>query len=149
MGLERKDPLVSFQYAVEIQGNVAGYFTECTGLGSEHEVIEHKVVDSKGNDVIQKIPGRLKWEDITLKRGITDSMDIWDWRKKVEDGNVDEARANGSIVMMDQHLNPVARWDFVNAWPVKVTGPTMKSDSNEIGIEELTITHEGLWRVRV
>jgi phage tail-like protein len=148
MGLQRKDPLVSFQYAVEIQGKVSGYFTECAGLGSEHEVIEHKVVDSKGKEVIQKVPGRLKWENIVLKRGITDSMDIWDWRKKVEEGKVDDARANGSIVMMDQHLNAVARWNFENAWPVKVSGPSMKSDSNEIGIEELTIAHEGLWRVR-
>jgi phage tail-like protein len=148
MGLQRKDPLVSFQYAVEIQGKVSGYFTECTGLGSENEVIEHKVVDKRGKEIIQKVPGRLKWENIVLKRGITDSMDIWDWRKKVEEGKVDEARANGSIVMMDQHLNPVARWNFENAWPVKVSGPSMKSDSNEIGIEELTIAHEGLWRVR-
>jgi len=148
MALQRKDPLASFQYAVEIQGKVSGYFTECSGLGSEHEVIEHKVVDSKGKEIIQKVPGRLKWENIVLKRGITDSMDIWDWRKKVEDGNVDEARANGSIVMMDQHLNPVARWNFENAWPVKVSGPSMKSDSSAIGIEELTIAHEGLWRVR-
>ncbi|MHB1295095.1 MAG: phage tail protein [Anaerolineae bacterium] len=148
MALQRKDPLVSFQYAVEIQGKVSGYFTECSGLGSEHEVIEHKVVDPKGKEVIHKVPGRLKWENIALKRGITDSMDIWEWRKKVEDGKVDEARANGSIVMMDQHLEAVARWNFENAWPVKVSGPTMKSDANEIGIEELTIAHEGLWRVQ-
>jgi phage tail-like protein len=148
MAVERKDPLVSFQYAVEIQGKVSGYFTECSGLGSEHDVIEHKVVDPKGKEVIQLVPGRLKWERIVLKRGITDSMDIWDWRKLVEDGKVDQARANGSIVMMDQHLNTVARWNFENAWPVKVSGPSMKSDSNEIGIEELTIAHEGLWRVK-
>ncbi len=147
MALQRKDPLVSFQYAVEIQGKVSGYFTECSGLGSEHEVIDHKITE-KGKEIIRKIPGRIKWENIVLKRGITETMDIWEWRKKVEDGKVDEARANGSIVMMDQHLNPVARWNFENAWPVKVTGPSMKSDSNEVGIEELTIAHEGLWRVR-
>jgi phage tail-like protein len=93
------------------------------------------------------MPGRLKWENVTLKRGITDAMDIWDWRKMVEDGDVESARANGSIVMFDQHLSEVARWNFENAWPVKVSGPQVKSDSNEIGIEELSIAHEGLWRV--
>ena len=143
----RTDPLVGFHYAVEVQGMVTGYFTECSGLGSEHEVIEHKVVDDKGKEFIMKIPGRLKWENITLKRGITDNMEIWDWRKKVEEGNVDSARANGSIVMFDQHLSEMARWDFENAWPLKVTGPSVKSDSNEIGIEEMTIVHEGMWRV--
>ncbi|NOZ06897.1 MAG: phage tail protein [Chloroflexi bacterium] len=142
----RTDPLIGFHYAVEIQGMVSGYFTECSGLGSEHEVIEHKVVD-KGKEIIMKIPGRLKWENITLKRGITDNMDIWDWRKKVEDGDVDSARSNGSIVMFDEHLSEIARWNFESAWPVKVSGPQVKSDSNEIGIEELSIAHEGLWRV--
>jgi phage tail-like protein len=143
----RRDPLVGFHFGVEIQGMVTGYFTECSGLGSEHEVIEHKVVDESGHEMMMKIPGRLKWANISLKRGITDSMDIWDWRKMVEDGDVDSARANGSIVMFDEKFDEVARWNFENAWPVKVSGPSVKSDSNEIGIEELSIAHEGLWRV--
>ncbi|MCQ3975936.1 MAG: phage tail protein [Anaerolineae bacterium] len=141
-----KDPLVGFHYALEIQGRVSGFFTECSGLGSEHEIIEHKVVDEKGRQLLLTVPGRLKWQQITLKRGITDSMDIWNWRKQVEDGDVEGARANGSITMMDQHLSPVARWDFENGWPVKVSGPQLKSDGNEIGVEELSISHNGLWR---
>ena len=144
----RTDPLIGFHYAVEVQGMVTGYFTECSGLGSEHEVIEHKVVDDKGKEIIMKIPGRVKWENITLKRGTTDNLDIWNWRMKVEDGDVDGARANGSIVMFDQHLSEMARWNFENAWPVKVSGPSVKADSNEIGIEELAIAHEGLWRIK-
>jgi phage tail-like protein len=50
--------------------------------------------------------------------------------------------------MYDQHLAPVARWDFEKAWPVKVSGPQPISDSNEIGIEELKITHEYIKRVQ-
>ncbi len=141
-----RDPLVGFHYAVEIQGVVTGYFTECSGIGSEHEIIEHKIVDEKGRELIQKIPGRLKWQDVTLKRGITNNMDIWDWREQVVQGKVDDARRNGSIVMFNQALAEVARWNFENAWPLKVSGPSVKSDSNEFGIEELVITHEGLYR---
>ena len=144
--MSERDPLVGFHYAIEVQGVVTGYFTECGGIGSEHEAIVHKVVDEKGRELIQKIPGRLKWQDITLKRGITDNMDIWDWREEVVQGNVDDARRNGSIVMFSQGLDEVARWNFENAWPLKVTGPSMKSDSNEFGVEELVITHEGLYR---
>jgi phage tail-like protein len=140
------DPGVGFHYVVDIGGQVTGYFTECSGLGSEHEAIEHKVVDEKGQPFVEKVPGRMKWQDITLKRGITDNMQIWDWRKKVEDGKVEEARTNGSITMVDQELKPIARWDFERAWPLKVSGPSLKSDSNEIGIEELVITHERLER---
>jgi len=75
---ERRDPLVGFHYAIEIQGVVSGYFTECIGIGSEHEVIEHKVVDEKGREHIQKLPGRLKWENVTLRRGITDDLPVID-----------------------------------------------------------------------
>ena len=142
----REDPLVGFHFAVEIQGVITGYFTECSGLGSENEVIEHKVVNEKGVEVVMKVPGRLKWENIVVKRGITSNMDIWTWRKMVEDGDIAGARHNGSIVMYDQSLSEVARWNFENAWPVKVTGPSPKADGNEIGVEELTIAHEFIER---
>ena len=144
--VQARDPLVGFHYAIEVQGVVTGYFTECSGIGSEHEVIEHKIVDEKGRELIQKIPGRLKWENVTFKRGITENMDIWDWRETVVQGQVDDARRNGSIVMFNQSLEEVARWNFENAWPLKVSGPSMKADSNEFGIEELVLTHEGLYR---
>ena len=125
----REDPLVGFHFAVEVQGKVTGYFSEVSGLGSEQEVIEHKVVNEKGVEVVMKIPGRLKWENIVLKRGITSDMQIWDWRKLVEDGHVGDARSDGSVTMYDQALTAVARWEFKRAWPVKVTGPSVKSDS--------------------
>lgn len=143
---DHEDPLVSFHFAVDIQGVIQGFFTECSGLGSETEIVEHKVVKD-GVEVVMKIPGRLKWENIVLKRGITSNMDVWTWRKQVETGDVSGARRDGSIVMFDQTLSEVARWNFVRGWPSKVTGPSVKSDSNEIGIEEMTITHEYIERV--
>ena len=144
--MANRDPLAVFHYGVEVQGEVTGYFTECSGIGSENELIEHKVVDDKGRESVHKIPGRLKWQDITLKRGITNSMDIWDWREMIVNGQVDDARRNGSVIMYNQALEEVARWNFERGWPLKVSGPSMKSDSNEFGIEELVITHEGLYR---
>jgi len=143
----REDPLVSFHFMIDVQGEITGYFTEVSGLGSESEIIEQKVVNEKGIEIVKKIPGRLKWGDITLKRGITSSLDMWNWRKKVEEGKVSEARKNGSIVMFDQELQEKARWNFVNGWPTKITGPAPKTDSNELGIEELTIAHELITRV--
>ena len=97
---------------------------------------------------IQAVPGRLKWQVINLKRGITDSMDAWKWRKMVEEGQVDQARANGSIVMVDQTGAEVARWNFIRAWPRKISGPSMNSSTNEVGVEELEIVHEKLTRVK-
>lgn len=142
------DPLISFNFAIEVSGGITGYFTECSGLGSEHEVIEHKIVDGKGNEVIRKLPGRLKWGDVTLKRGITANMDMWSWRKQIEDGGVGNGRKNGSVMMLDETGAIVARWDFKAGWPSKVSGPSVKSDSNEVGIEELVIVHEYIKRVQ-
>jgi phage tail-like protein len=140
------DPLVSFNFGIEVAGVITGFFTECSGLGSEHEVVEHKVVGEGGKEIVRKIPGRLKWGDITLKRGVTTNTDFWDWRKMVEDGNVSKARKDGSIIMYDQEGQPVARWDFERGWPSKISGPSVKSDGNEIVIEEMTIVHEYIKR---
>jgi phage tail-like protein len=145
--MAEKDPLVSAWFAVEFQGQVVGAFRECTGLGSENEVVEYKASGEKGAYVIKKVPGRMKWNNITLKRGITDAMDMWKWRQLVEEGKVEEARKNGSITMYDTKQTAIARWTFVNAWPSKLTGPSANAGANEVAIEEMEITHEGYKRV--
>jgi phage tail-like protein len=141
------DPLVSAFFTIDFGGSVKGSFRECTGLGSENEVVEYKASGDKGKFVMKKVPGRMKWNNITLKRGITNAMDMWDWRKQIEEGKVDTARKNGSIIMYNQDHVAIARWDFVQAWPNKLTGPTANATNNEVGIEELEITHEGYKRV--
>lgn len=147
-GVLRSDPLVSFAFRLDLDGTPAAFFTEVSGLGSETEVMEQIVNDGSGHQVILKVPGREKWEDISLKRGITRDMELWDWREIVMQGDVKAARRNGTITMMDSQGTPVAQWDFTNAWPSKVTGPSLKIDSNDLGIEEITIVHEGIRRIR-
>lgn len=141
-----EDPLLGFNFMLELEGALAGYFTECSGIGSENETVEHKVVDKQGHEIIRKIPGRLKWQDVTLKRGITSDLQIWEWRDTVVQGKMSDARKNITITMLDRTYNPVATWHFNNAWPSKCSGPSLKSDSNEFGIEEVTIVHEGMYR---
>ena len=127
------DPLTGFHYALDVQGMVKGYFTEAYNIGSEHEVIERRVVTKQGKETVMKLPGRLKISDIILKRGITNNMDLWKWRQEVVDGKVDSVRRDGSLIMFDKSLKEVARWNFERAWPLKVSGPSPKADSNEIG----------------
>jgi phage tail-like protein len=145
--MAEKDPLVSAWFGVEFQGQVVGAFRECTGLGSENEVVEYKASGPKGEHIVKKVPGRLKWNNITLKRGITDAMDMWKWRKLVEQGKIGEARKNGTITMYNQQGDAVAKWNFTNAWPSKLTGPGANAANNEVAIEELELTHEGYERV--
>lgn len=148
---QSEDPLTAFSFGLEVQGKIAGFFTEVTGLGSTNEVTEQKLVGPKGLQIVRKIPGRLKWEDMKLKRGITADTDLWDWHKAILDGKVSEGgsgRFNGSVVMYDQGGAEKARWNFDNAWLSAVTGPAPKSDSNDLGIEEATITYEYVKRVQ-
>ena len=73
-------------------------------------------------------------------------MDIWDWREDVIKGEMKTARMNVSITMLSRTYEPVAIWHLSNAWPSKVTGPVMKADSNDIGVEEVVLVHEGMYR---
>ncbi len=143
-----EDPILTFHFALEMGGQIAGLFSHVGGLSSENEVVEHKVIKD-GKEMIQIIPGRLKWTPITLKRGITSALDIWDWRQKVVDGKIGEARKACSIIAYSTDGQAVARWDLTNAWPSKVTGPEFDSTSGNIIFEELTIVFEGVKRVKV
>jgi phage tail-like protein len=145
--MPQQDPLIGAWFSIEFQGQVTGAFRECTGLGSENEVVEYKASGQKGELVIKKVPGRLKWNNITLKRGITDSMDMWQWRKLIEQGNVTSARKNGTITMYSTDGKAIAKWNFINAWPSKITGPGVNAGENAVAIEELELTHEGYERV--
>ncbi len=145
---KREDPLVAFKFGLEIEGKLSGYFTQVGGIGSETEVIAQKVVNSEtGETIINQIPGRLSWTPVTLKRGVTSTMDIWTWRQQVVEGKVESARTNCSIVAYNQENKEIARWNFENAWPSKVTGPEMDAGSTNYMIEDLTIVHEGVRRV--
>ncbi len=141
---ERVDPFSSFNFLVEIDGISQASFTECSGLDATTEPIEHR--EGGDNTTVRKLPGKTTYSDISLKWGMTASTDLWDWFKNVIQGNV--VRKNGSVVVYDlANDKEVARWNFYNAWPTKWEGPGLNATGNEVAIETLTITHEGVERV--
>jgi phage tail-like protein len=143
--------------ADEIHGNLyfqlklngregSGLFTEATGGGSENAVIEQKVSGPDGHVVIRKIPGNLKFNDLTLKRGIDPDMKLWQWRQQVVDGKYVEARCSGTIQMLDHQMKPVATYAFENGWPSKYTPAAMNAGQDQAAVEEITITVENYKR---
>jgi phage tail-like protein len=138
------DPLISFQFALEVN-DMTGYFTEVSGIVSENPAATHKVVTPDGKEVVLQVPGRCDGGEVTFKRGLTTNVEFWDWREQVVTGHVAEARVDGSIIMFNREYQEVRRWSFINAWPSKISGPNIAADSNDLGIEELTIVHEGLY----
>ena len=145
--MTQRDPLIGAHFSLDVDGVVSASFKEASGFNNSTTVITHQAVDDQGKSVIQKIPGDLEWEDITLSRGITDSKALWDWRQRVNEGDVAGARANGSVIMYNASNEEVARFNFVNGWPAAWRGPSVSSEDQSVAIEEITITHEGLERV--
>lgn len=150
--LRKTDPLVGMMYRLDINNKTAGYFTEAYDIGSENEINETKVVDTKGRQTIRKVPGRLKFPEVVLKRGVSISMDLARWRQDVERGNIAGARSQVSIILMDNSLKEVARWNLENAWPSKlICNPldaSIKGAPGAQGVEVIAITAEWIARVK-
>jgi phage tail-like protein len=144
MAVRDVDPVVSFQFSLELNG-MTGYFTEVTGILSESPVATHKVVNPAAKEVTTQVPGRTDGDQMTFKRGLTKNIEFWSWRELVITGQTEEARVDGSVVMYNRNYEEVRRWNFINAWPSKISGPQIASDSGDLAIEELTIVHEGMW----
>jgi len=141
---DRKDPYRGFRFRVEIDGIQRAGFREVSGLDTSNDSVDYR--DGTDPTHVRKLSGLQKFSNLTLKRGITDDLDLWKWRKLVMDGKIGEARKHGSIILIDDEGNDKARWDFVEAWPTKWTGPTFNATANEVAIDTLEITHEGLER---
>jgi phage tail-like protein len=140
----RRDPYASSRFKLEIKGVTQGSFSECSGFDVTTDPIEYRNGDDEGT--MRKQPGLTKYGNITLKWGLTDSTVLWDWRKKVIDGDIQNSRTNGSIVIMDEMGNEAVRWNFTNGWPSKYDPSDLNAKGNDVAIETLEITHEGLRR---
>lgn len=139
-----EDALSGYNFSIEIDSIAIAQFREVSGLSAEITTIEHRENNPKGLPVLKKLPGSRKYGDITLKRGRTDSKVLWDWIKQVQDGKIDDARKNGSIVLYDYAGSEKSRFNFLNAWPSKVSLGSMQAGGSEVLLEECTITHEGV-----
>ncbi len=140
--MPRVDPYKNFTFLVEIDGITQAGFQECSGLDSTTDPIEYR--EGGDNTTVRKLPGKTTYSDITLKWGLTDSRELWDWRKTIVNGRVE--RKNCSIIVLDTEGSEVVRWNFFDAWPSKWEGPSFDAKANDIAVESLTIVHEGLER---
>ena len=103
---------------------------------------------SDGKFIVHKLPGNRRAPSITLKRATNTSKDLWDWHQKIYEGNVSDARKNGSVVLYTYDHSEVGRYNFMNAWPSKVSTGTLNAGSNDVLMEEVTIVCEELERVK-
>jgi phage tail-like protein len=142
---QRVDPLRNFNFLVEIDGITQAGFQDCSGFGASTDPIEYREGnENPGRDPItmRKLPGMTKYNNITLKWGLTDSTELYDWYRDITKGM--DVRKNGSIIVLDTQGQEKVRWNFKNGWPTKWDGPDLTSKGNDIAIETLEIAHEGI-----
>lgn len=143
--MTRQDPYRQFRFRVEIDGISQAGFNEVSFADTTTDPVEYR----EGNEppVSRKLSGLTKYGNITLKWGITDSIDLYNWRQQVIDSGAEGARKNISITLVDEAGADKARWDIVEAWPTKYDPPDFSAKGNEVAIETLEIVHEGFKRV--
>jgi phage tail-like protein len=144
MPLAEGDALAGYLWQVEIDGVSVAQFKELSGIANEIQVIEHRENKPGGVSVLKKLPGLASSGNITLRKGKTADASLWQWQKQVQDGDIVGARKNGSIVLYDYERGEVARYNFVNGWPSRVSIGSLQAGSNDVVLEECTIVHEGL-----
>lgn len=138
----RVDPYKNYRFLLEIDGITQAGFADCSGFGSNVEVIEYR----EGGDAatVRKLPGKNSYPDITLKWGITDSRELYDWHLSALNGTIE--RKNGSIILQNDLGEEKVRWNFFTAWPSKYDGPDFSAKGNDVAIDTLTISCERLVR---
>ena len=134
------NPTAGFRFGIEVGGKTVAWFTECSGLTVERTVLPYE--EGGTNDYVHQLPDRIKYTNISLKRGIADQT-LWDWfNEGLYDGKV--KRQAVSILLYNADRSKVMRWDLTNAYPVKWTGPSFKADDNNVAIENLDLVHHGM-----
>ena len=137
---ERVDPFATLRFHVEIEGIEEAAFTECSGLQAETEVFRYE--EGGLNNTVHQLPGRSKFANVTLKRGMASSNELWDWYFKVVEGNVE--RKDISIILYGCDYKEAIRWNLTRVFPVKWVAPSFVSGDNNAAVETLELAHEGI-----
>ena len=141
---DRTDPQQASRYSLTIDGITTAQFNEVTIPDMSVDVIEWRTGDEPATS--RKIPGLIKYGNVVLKSGVTDSMELYDWcEKSMTDQKFNEERKKTIQIFLNNELgDTVAEWTFSNCIPIKYDAPDLKSSGNEIAIETLEFAHEGM-----
>jgi len=136
-----KDPHLGLRFWVQMDGIEIAGFSECSAPTVETEVFEY--TEGGLNTHTHKLPVRTKYGNITLKRGIDVGQDLYRWYESSVDARA--KRKNVSILVYGPMpgQRPVKRYNLRRAWPVKWSGPDLKSDAGAVAVETIELAHEG------
>ncbi len=134
-------PVTAFHFQIEWGGTRIG-FTEVSGLTVELQSIDYREGNAPEYQVT-KMPGIPQYSNITLKRGMYRSdNEFFQWLNTVKLNNIE--RRDLTISLLNEEHAPITVWKVKDAWPSKVEGPSLNSTGNEVAVETIELTHEGL-----
>lgn len=128
------------RFYIEIDGINKAVFTEAEGLQIEVDVTEYE--EGGNNGFVHRLPGRVRVSNLTLKRGLVQSNQLYKWQTEIAQGKV--TRRNVSVVMYDPAGTEVIRWNLIKAYPVRWIGPSFRVNEQVAAIETLELAHAGL-----
>jgi phage tail-like protein len=134
------DSVPAFTFHVTVEGVEVGFFTACTGLSFERDVVEFK--EGGTNDFVYLFPGKAKQGTVQLKRGVDPDLALYDWYSEgAINGKM--GRRNVSILVFNRAHEQIGQFDLLDAFPTEYSGPAVKADEISRAVEIVSITHGG------
>jgi phage tail-like protein len=147
MAVLRERPYVQFNFLVDLgTGNTDGPeagFQEVSGIGMEVTVSEYRTGNAKENSVM-KITGMNKSTDVTLKRGVIGSLNLYQWLHDIRNGSQNSLRNVTVQLQNEDHTAVVATWKLLRARIIKHTSGPLNAKGGDVAMEELVLAYERL-----
>jgi phage tail-like protein len=147
MAVLRERPYVQFNFLVDLgTGNTDGPeagFQEVSGIGMEVTVSEYRTGNTKENSVM-KITGMNKSTDVTLKRGVIGSLNLYQWLHDIRNGNQNALRNVTVQLQNEDHTAVVVTWKLLRARIIKHTSGPLNAKGGDVAMEELVLAYERL-----
>ncbi len=145
-GAAPTDAITANRFVITIDGYEIATFQELSGIVAEVETSEYW--ESSGDQVqLNKLQGKIKPPEVTLKRGMNGSLELWSWHEAVRKGTIGAARRSASLTMYNSEGKPVGKYWLENAWPKKMELAGLKAGAGEALVETVVLTCEYIQRV--
>jgi phage tail-like protein len=147
MAVKRDRPYVQFNFLVDLgDGNTEGAdagFQEISGIGMEVTVSEYRTGNSRENSVM-KMTGLNKATDVTMKRGVIGSLNLYNWLHDIRNGNQNALRNVTIQLQNEDHSAVVQTWKLLRARITKHTSGPLNAKGTDVAMEELVLAYERL-----
>jgi len=143
--LGRQDPFPSYKFSVYIENVFVAKFLEVSGLGGELDIEEIK--EGGENNFVYKFPKTTKYGNLILKRGLTHSIELYDWFSKISKGETQNIQRSILITLDSPKKIPEKTWYIQNAYPIKWSVNDLNAKQDDLMIESIELVHQGIEEV--